>query len=60
MCMQHQRPSKPQKKTFRSKESKEHIPYDSSVMERGDPDFVDLRVPKPVEKKKGFFEKLFS
>ena len=60
MCMQHQRPSKPQKKSFRTKDNKEHIPYDSSVMEQGDPNFVDLRVKKSVEKKKGFFERLFS
>ena len=54
MCMQHQR------KSFRTKETKEHISYDSSVMEHGDPDFVDLRVKKTVMKKKGFFEKFFS
>ncbi len=26
-------------------------------MENGDPDFVDMRVKKTYEKKKGFFEK---
>jgi hypothetical protein len=58
--MQHQRPAKPQKKSYRTKDTKEHIPYDSAVMEHGDPDFVDLRVKKTIKKKKGFFERFFS
>ncbi|MCH9814426.1 MAG: hypothetical protein K0U47_10860 [Epsilonproteobacteria bacterium] len=58
--MQHQRPPKPQKKSFRTKDSKAHIPYDSCVMEHGDPDFQDLRVRKVTKKKLNFFEKLFS
>lgn len=58
MCMQHQRPTKPQKRSFRTKDTKNHIPYDISVMENGDPDFVDLRVKKTIEKKKGFIASL--
>lgn len=60
MCMQHQRPAKPQTKSFRTTDTKKHIPYDSSLMEHGDPDFVDLRVKKIPKKKKGFFEKFFA
>jgi hypothetical protein len=60
MCMQYQRLAKPQKKNFRTKDMKEHIPYDSSLIEHGDPDFVDMRVKKTTRKEKGFFEKFFS
>ncbi len=60
MCMQHQRPAKPQKASFRTKDDRKSVKLDRSLMERGDPDFKDLRVKKTPKKKKSFFEKLFS
>ena len=59
MCMQRQRPTKPQKKSFRTTKHDKHIEFDSSLMEHGDPDFVDMRIKKTLKKKKGFFQKLF-
>ena len=61
MCMQHQKPAKPQKKSFTTTDvQSRHIEFNPSLMEHGDPDFVDMRVKKMVKEKKGFFEKLFG
>jgi hypothetical protein len=57
--MQHQKPAKPQKKSFRTTKHDKHIEFDSSRMEHGDPDFIDMRIKKISKKKKGFFRSLF-
>ncbi len=60
MCMQHQRPAKPQKANYRTRDTKKHTPFNRSLLEHGDPEFKDLRVKKVTKKRKSFFEKLFS
>ncbi len=60
MCMQHQRPAKPQKTSFRTKEVRKRTPFNKSLLEHGDCDFKDLRIKKTPQKKIGFFKRLFS
>ena len=57
--MQQQKPAKPQKKSFRTTDHDKHIEFDSSLMEHGDPNFVDMRIKKIPKKEKGFFKNLF-
>lgn len=63
MCMPLQKPAKPQKRDIRGKhQDKKHIDFNREGLEHGDENFVDERKIKLqiTEKKKGFFDKLFS